>query len=72
MYPLSNLPKRTTPLTEPFSGQYSPVLESHMIAESFNDWGGRIYNKFIPGLGEDGTKIALPGDLFDQPPGEKS
>ena len=31
MYALSILPKRTTPLIEPFSGQYSPVLACHRI-----------------------------------------
>ena len=31
MYALSPLPKRTTPLTEPSSGQYSPVLACHKI-----------------------------------------
>ena len=32
-------------------------------------WG---YHKFVPVLGRDGTKIAPPGDLFDQSPGELS
>ena len=31
MYALSTLPKRTTPLIEPSSGQYSPVLARHRI-----------------------------------------
>ena len=31
MYALSTLPKRTTPLVEPSSGQYSPVLACHRI-----------------------------------------
>ena len=31
---------------------------------------GRGCNKFVPVLGGDGAKIAPPGDLFDQPPGE--
>ena len=39
------------------------------MRESFNDWGGRGCRKFVPVLGEDGTKIAPPGDIFDQPPG---
>ena len=39
-------------------------------AESFYDWGGRRCRKFVPVLGGDGTKIAPPGDMFDQPPGE--
>ena len=39
--------------------------------ESFNYWGrGRGCNNFVPVLGGDGTKIVLPGDLFDQPPGD--
>ena len=33
-------------------------------------WGERGCNKFVPVLGGDGTKIAAPGDLFDQPPDE--
>ena len=40
------------------------------VAESFNDWGGRGSRKFVPFLGEDGTKTAPPGDIIDQPPGE--
>ena len=32
----------------------------------------RGYNKFVPVLGGDGTKIAPPRDLFDQPLGERS
>ena len=36
--------------------------------ESFNDWGGgRGCHIFVPVLGGDGTKIAPPGDLFNQP-----
>ena len=38
--------------------------------ESFNDWGGRGCRNFFPVLGGDGTKLAPPGDIFDQPPGE--
>ena len=33
--------------------------------------GGGCHN-FVPVLGGNGTKIAPPGDLFDQPPGEMS
>ena len=40
--------------------------------ESLNDWGGRACRKFVPGLGEDGSKIAPSGDIFDQPPGRMS
>ena len=41
--------------------------------ELFNDWGGgRGCNKFVPVLGGNGTEIAPPGDLFDQPSGEMS
>ena len=41
--------------------------------ETFNDWGGgRGCHKFVPVSGGDGTKIAPPGDLFDQPPGKMS
>ena len=39
--------------------------------DSFNNWGGgRGCHKFISVLEGDGTKVAPPGDLFDQPPGE--
>ena len=31
IYALSTLPKRTVPLIEPYSGQYSPVLACHRI-----------------------------------------
>ena len=34
------------------------------------DWGGRGCRKIVPVLGGDGTKIAPPGDIFDQSPGE--
>ena len=34
--------------------------------------GGRGCRKFVPVLGGDGTKIAPPGDIFDQTPGEMS
>ena len=40
------------------------------ILESFNDWGGRGCREFVPVLEGDGTKIAPPGDIYDQPPGE--
>ena len=40
--------------------------------ESFNDWGGRGCHKFVPGMAGDGTKIAPPGDIFDQSPDEMS
>ena len=33
------------------------------------EWGG---HKFVPVLGGDDTKIAPPGDIFDQPLGEMS
>ena len=49
---------------------YSQRGGSRILAESFNDWGGRGRRKFVPVLGGDGTKIAPPGDIFDQPPGE--
>ena len=34
--------------------------------------GGRGCHKLVPVLRGDGTKIAPPGDVFDQPPGEMS
>ena len=43
-----------------------------MVLESFNDWGGRGCRKFVPVLKGDCTKIAPPGDVFDQPRGELS
>ena len=46
------------------------VLVVCRICESFNDWGGRGCRKYVPFWGGDGTKIAPPGDIFDQPPGE--
>ena len=36
----------------------------------FQPLGGGGCNKYVPVLGGDGTKIAPPADLFDQPPGE--
>ena len=38
--------------------------------EPFNDWGGRGCHNLVPVLEGDGMKIASPGDVFDQPPGE--
>ena len=40
--------------------------------EAFNDWEGGGCRKFVPVLGGDGTKIASPGNIFDQPPREMS
>ena len=34
--------------------------------------GGGECHKFVPVLGGNGTKIAPPEDLFNQPPGEMS
>ena len=45
-------------------------LTGMMGVESFNDWGSRGCRKFVPVMGGDDTKIAPPGDIFDQPPGE--
>ena len=47
-------------------------LDQHYLyeeSESFNNWGARRCRKCVPVLGEDGTKTAPPGDIFDQPPG---
>ena len=49
---------------------YEGFILMASLSESFNDWGGRGCRKFVPVLGENGTKIAPPGDIFDQPPGE--
>ena len=39
--------------------------------ESFNDWGGGGgCHNFVPVLKGNGPKIALPGDIFDQPSGK--
>ena len=40
--------------------------------EPFNDWGGGGCHTFVPVSGGDGTKIAPPGALSDQPPGKMS
>ena len=32
--------------------------------------GGRGFHNFVPVLEGDGPKIAPPGDIFEQPPGE--
>ena len=43
----------------------------HHVGEPFNDWGGgRGCHNLVPVLEGDGMKIASPGDVFDQPPGE--
>ena len=36
----------------------------------FQQLGGGGCHKFVPILGGDGTKIAPPGDIFDQLPGK--
>ena len=46
-------------------------FENHS-SESFNHWGGRGCHKFVPVWGGNGTILAPPGDLFDQPLGERS
>ena len=38
--------------------------------EWFNDWGGGECRRFVPIWIGDGTKMAPPGDIFDQLPGE--
>ena len=53
-------------------GEGSIVIDANVVVESFNDRGGRGFHNFVPIFGGDGTKIAPPGDLFDQPPGEMS
>ena len=50
----------------------SAWIRTSLMLESFNGWGGRGGHKFVPVLGGNGTKIALPGDLFDQSHGEMS
>ena len=50
-----------------------PCVRNCSREELFNDWGGGGgCHNFVPVLGGDDTKIAPPGDLFDQPPGEMS
>ena len=46
--------------------------ENQALADHSFRWPlfGGGYHKFIPVLGRDDTKIAPPGDIFDQPPGE--
>ena len=48
------------------------MSRARLHEEPFNDWGGRGCRKFVPVSKGDGTKIAPPGDIFDQPPGEMS
>ena len=49
------------------------LVEQEPKKDSFNDWGGgRECTIFVPVSGVDGTKIAPPGDLFDQTPFEMS
>ena len=43
-----------------------PILS----CDPFNDWGVRGFNKCVPVLGGNGTKIAPTGDIFDQPLGQ--
>ena len=52
-----------------------PYADSSLVVgrEAQRLWeGGGGRHQFVPVLGEDGTKIAPPGNLFDQPPGEMS
>ena len=48
------------------------MSKTKMLFESFNDWGGAGYHKFVSVLGGDGMKIAPPGDILDRPRGEMS
>ena len=57
------------PRTSTYSLSETSELE---IIESFNDWRGRGCHKFVPVVGGDGTKMAPPGDLLDQPLSEMS
>ena len=47
------------------------VARSRLSNESFNEGGGGCHI-FFPVLGGDDTKIAPPGDMFDQPSGKMS
>ena len=55
-----------------FSGSGGILPAIDCCLDSFNDWGERGCNKYVPVLGGDGTKIAPTGDIFDQPPGGMS
>ena len=68
---LSLCPSRPRPRSRPNPRPFSPYRFLPLV-ESFNDGGSGECRKFIPVLGGDGTKIAPPGDIFDQPPGETS
>ena len=62
-------------MAESFSRQksrHAPQKEGGLKipCETFNDWGGRGCNRFVPVLGGNGTKIAPAGNIFDQPPGQ--
>ena len=43
-------------------------LAEACVQDQFNGWEGREYNKFVPVLVGNGTKIAPTRDIFDQPP----
>ena len=58
------MPENTT---KPFTPEKKNILMSRSTIG-----GGRVCNKFVPVLGKDGTRIAPPGDLIDQPPREIS
>ena len=44
---------------------FQTLAKQGRTVESRSTIGGRGCHKFVPVLGEDGTKIAPPGDLFD-------
>ena len=66
-----NFLKRTSPKSIDHLSS-NEVFADSPINESFNDWGGRGCRKFVPVLKGNGPKIARPGDIFDQSPGEMS
>ena len=51
-------------------GQASQLSEEMKMDRPVQRLGGRGYNKFVPVLGGNGTKIAPTGDILGQPPGQ--
>ena len=47
----------------------SSIAMSLVLNESFNEWGRGGCRKFVPVFGEDGTKVATPGEKINQPYG---
>ena len=55
-----------------FNSSQEQAQRLYAVSSRSTIGGGRVCNKFVPVLGKDGTRIAPPGDLIDQPPREIS